>query len=375
MQDVLSEGESMDQGEYLVGVEEEYQLVDPESGSLRGRAPEFVGGEGPAKEEFQRTMLEVATPICGSAREACENLFGRRRELAAQATSRGLAIAAAGLHPLGPYPPSQITDKTHYRGVAARGGAPARELHIFGLHIHIGVPSREAAIRAMCGATPYIPYLLIPTASSPFLRGQDTGFQSFRLLLRDMSARVGIPLPIVSVAEYDRLERILAGGPVDPARNSPISWDIRPSARYPTLEFRFFDATPWPDTIELTVALVRALTATFADRPAPQMTGTEMQLIRENRWRAARFGFETSFFRLDPVTGEQRSARDSFLALIDRLGPIAERLGDGASLALAGAVLGRGNAALEMRRVYERNSSFPEVVRWVVEQTSAGSEA
>lgn len=361
----------MDQGQYPVGVEEEYQLVDPDSGALRGRAPELLEGDGPAKEEFQRTMLEVSTTICGSAREASDNLIAQRRKLADQAAERGLAIAAAGLHPVGPYPASQVTSQPHYRRTAERGGAHARELHIFGLHVHVGVPSREAAIRAMCGATPYIPHLLIPTSSSPFHRGQDTRFQSFRLLLRDMSARVGIPLPIVSVAEYDRLERILAGGPVDPERNSPIAWDIRPSARYPTLEFRFLDSTPWSDTIELTVALVRALTATFADRPAPQLTGTEMQLIRENRWLAARYGFQTDFFRLDPVTGERRSARDSFLALVDRLGPIAERLGDGATLALAGAVLERGSPAQGMREVYERSSSFPEVVRWVVDETSA----
>ncbi len=360
----------MDPGLFSIGVEEEYQLVDPDSGALRGRAPEFLGGAGPAKAEFQRTMLEVTTPICGGAREARERLLARRRELAAQAAERGLALAAAGLHPVGPYPPSQVSDGSLFRMVAARGGVITRELHIFGLHVHVGVPSREAAVRAMCGATPFIPHLLIPTASSPFYRAQDTQFQSFRMMLRDMSPRVGLPLPIGSVEEYDRLERLLAGGPVDPELNSPIAWDIRPSARYPTLEFRFFDANPWPETIELVVALARALTATFADRPAPQMSGTELQLIRENRWRAARFGADTRFFRLDPVTGETRSARDSLLALVDRLAPIAERLGDGASLGLAGEVLERGSVASAMREVYERDSSFPAVTRWLIEQTA-----
>lgn len=358
----------MDQGQFLIGVEEEYQLVDPDSGALRGRAPELLGS-GPGKVEFQRTMVEIDTPICASAREASGRLIERRRKLADQAAARGLAIVAAGLHPVGPYPHSQVSDAPLFRRTAARGGLVSRELHIFGLHIHVGVPSREAAIRAMCGATPYIPHLLIPAASSPFHHGRDTKFQSFRLLLRDMSPRVGVPLPIVSVAEYDRLERILAGGPVDPAHNSPISWDIRPSARYPTLEFRFLDATPWPEMIEFVVALARALTATFADRPAPQLSGTEMQLIRENRWRAARFGMETQFYRLDPVTGEMRSARDSLQALVDRLGPIAERLGDGASLALVGEVLERGSVASAMREIFDREDSFPAVLHWLMEQT------
>lgn len=361
----------MDQGRFLIGVEEEYQIVDPESGALRGRASEFLGGAGPAKAEFQRTMLEIDTPISSSAREAVARLLERRRVLSRQAAERGLAIVAAGLHPLGPYPPAQVSAGEHFRRVAQRGGAVSRELHIFGLHIHIGVPGREAAIRAMCGASPYIPYLLIPTSSSPFHRGRDTEFQSFRLILRDMSPRVGLPLPVSSVAEYDRLELILAGGRLDPEHGSPLAWDIRPSARYPTLEYRFFDATPWPEMIEFVVALARALTATFADRPTPQLSGIEYQLIRENRWRAARFGLETHFFRLDPVTGETRSARDGLLALVDRLGPIADRLGDGASLALVEEVLARGSVARVLREVFARSASFPEVVRWLIEETSA----
>lgn len=362
----------MDQGRFLIGVEEEYQLVDPESGALRGRAPELLRGAGPAKREFQRTMLEVATPICGSAREAATRLLERRQALAVQAAERGLAIAAAGLHPLGPYPAAQVSEGAHYRRTAARGGAVTRELHIFGLHVHVGVPSREAAIRAMCGAAPYIPYLLIPAASSPFHRGRDTEYQSFRLALRDMSPRVGLPLPVSSVAEYDRLERILAGGSADSSRNSPLAWDIRPSAHYPTLEFRFFDATPWPATIEFVVALARALTATFADRPVPQLSSTEIQLIRENRWRAARFGLETHFFRLDPVTGETRIAREGLLALVERLGPIAERLGDGASLGLVEEILSRGSVADALREAYVRSGSFPEVMRWLIDETCGG---
>lgn len=362
----------MDPAQFTIGVEEEYQVVDPDSGALRGRALEVLSEGGPGKIEFQRTMVEVDTPVCTSAREATAHLLARRRALAEMAAARGLALAASGLHPVGPYPASQVSDVYHYRQVAASGGVPARELHIFGLHIHVGMPSREAAIRAMCGAAPYIPHLLIPAASSPFHRGQDTDFESFRLILRDKSPRVGIPLPIASVAEYDALERILAGGRVDPVQGSPIAWDIRPSVRYPTVEFRFLDATPWGATIELLTALARALAVIFADRPTTQPSGTELQLMRENRWRAARYGWATSLFRLDPVTGEMRTALDSFLALVDRLAPIAARLGDGDTLNLVAEVVDRGSPASAMREVFRRESSFPEVTRWVIEQTLAG---
>lgn len=362
----------MDPAILTIGLEEEYQVVDPDSGALIGRAYDLLGDGGIGKREFQRTMLEADTPISGSASEARRHLLERRAELIERASREGLALAAGGLHPVGPYPVEQVTETLHYRQVAARGGLPMRELHAFGLHIHIGMPSREAAIRAMYGAARYIPHLLIPTSSSPFHRVRDTEYGSFRIALRDHSPRVGVPLPLGSVSEYDELERLLAGEDPDLSQGSPISWDIRPSPRFPTVEFRFFDATPWGATIELVTALARALAAIFADQPVPQLSGTELQLMRENRWRAARFGWDATFFRLNPVTGEERAALDSFLALVERLAPTIERLGDGSSLDLVDEVLARGNPAIVMREIFQRESSFPAVTRWVVEETRRG---
>lgn len=360
---------------FTVGVEEEYQLVHTDGGELRGRAPELLAAGGPAKEEFQRTMVEVETPICATAAEVGRRLRERRAQLARLAAAHDLAIAAAGLHPVGPYPSEQVSDVAAYQRIAERGGAPARELHIFGMHVHVAVPDAEAAVRAMCGAAIYIPHLLAPSCSSPFHRGEDSRFESYRTVLRDMSPRVGPPLPVTNATEYGRLVRIL--GPADDLGRgeSPIAWDIRPSARYPTVEFRLFDCCPHLDTAVLLVAMARALTAMFHDRPAPQPTGTEMQLLRENRWRAARYGLHARFYRLDPPTGEERGARDAILALIDRLAPIAERLGDGEILAGAERILARGTAASAMRRAWEETGSFPEVVRWVARHTLGGGPA
>lgn len=361
----------MHPAEFTIGIEEEYQLVETETGALRGRAPELLAEDGPIKQEYQRTMIEVNTPICASAEEGRRRLIERRSFVARLGREKGLAIAAAGLHPVGSYPAAQVTDIAEYHRIAARGGIFSRELHIFGMHVHVAVPNREAAVRAMCGAAPFVPHLLALCGSSPFYHGEDTAFQSFRTILRDMSPRVAPPFPMTSAAEYDRLERILAGRSLDPARNSPIAWDIRPSNRYPTLEFRFFDASPWLDTAVLLAAMARALTVMFADRPPPQPSGIELQLMRENRWRAARFGIAARFFRLDPVTGEERSARNAILGLAERLTPIAERLGDGQVLAAIERALDRGSAAAAMREVYRRTASLPDVTRWTVEQTAA----
>src|SRR5690606_12698526 len=155
----------------------------------------------------------------------------------------------------------------------------------------------------------------------------------------------------------------------------PISRDIRPSSRYPTLEFRFFDVCPWVEDVAVLAAFARALTAMFGDRPPPQRSGTELQLLRENRWRAARHGLDARFFRLDPATGEQRPARDQIRAPAERRLPLAEPPGPVAALAGVERILQRGNAARAMRRVLQRGSSFPEVTRWVAEQTVGSAEA
>lgn len=355
--------------EYTVGIEEEYQLVDGETGALRGRAPELVAGAGPAKEEFQRTMVEVDTPVSRTVSEAVAHIADRRRRVARSAAPRGLAIAAAGLHPVGPYPTEQVSDSPDYRRVAAIGGSTVSQMHVFGMHVHVGVPSRTAAIRAMLGAATFVPHLLALSASSPFDRGEDTGYASYRLVLRSAYPRVGLPMPVASVDEYDELLRILRGPEDGAASGSPISWDVRPSETYPTLEFRFLDVTPWLDTVALVAALARALTAMFADRPAPSPTGLELQLLRENRWRAARFGLDARFFELTPVTGRERPARDGIRRLVERLAPIADRLGDADALAGLDEILRRGTAADTMRRIHDEEGSYPAVIRWLVRTT------
>ena len=356
---------------FTVGVEEEFQLVDPVTGSLKGRAPDLLENGDPVQQEFQRTMVEVATPVCGTAQEVRRMLRDRRQELVDKASAHGLAVATAGLHPVGIYPPDQVSDTPRYHRIAARGGAPMRELHIFGMHVHVAIPNVEAAVRAMSGAAPYIPHLLALSASSPFQFGEDTGYESFRTILRALSPRVGPPLPVATAGEYTRLLRLLITEEDRRIGQSPIAWDIRPSLRYPTLEFRFFDGCPRLETATLLAALARALTIMFHDRPAPQRTGTDLQLLLENRWRAARFGLDAHFYRLDPPTGDQIPAREAITALIDRIRPLSERYGDGDVLSEAHWILEQGTAATRMREIYEETGSLPDVTRWVVEQTGA----
>jgi glutamate---cysteine ligase / carboxylate-amine ligase len=353
---------------FTIGIEEEYQLVEIGSGALRARAPELLADDwsGAAKEEYQRTMLEVNTSISRTAIAAGEAIRQRRQQMAELAGRKGLAIAAAGVHPVGVFPASQLSEEPRYWRLAARGGVVARELHIFGMHVHVAVPDREAAVRAMRGMSGYIPALLVLSASSPFHRQQDTDFDSFRTVLRDMFPRAGPPLPVNSAAEYDELVRILEQ---DNGIEAPVVWDVRPSAAYPTLEFRFFDVCPWLDVAVALAACARALTAMFADLPPHPATGTELMLLKENRWRAARYGLDAQFIEMHPATGAERGARATIRGLLDRVGPVAERLGDGPALAAIERVLEHGNAATAMREVYAREGTFSAVSQWVAEQT------
>ena len=335
----------MGAAEFGFRIREELQLVEPETGALVGRAPE----PGPA-----------GVPVCGTAEEARRWLVERRRWVAEWAAARGLAVMAAGLNLAG-------------RGEAGRGrrgGGDASGLAGFGMRVEVGVPDREAAVRAMVGAASYVPHLLAVSASSPFHRGRDTGFASFRTILRERQPAAGLPFPVSSAGEYDRLVAVLSGG----GRGNAVGWDLRPGERAPVLEWHFFDVTPWVDVAVFLAACARALTAMFIDRPPSQPTAVEMQLARENRWRAARYGLEARFYRMDPVSGEERGAADANRALVDRLASLAERLGDGPALACVERILERGNAASAMREVYGREGCVRAVARWVIGETaSAGS--
>lgn len=355
--------------EWTVGIEEEYQIVDPQTGRLEGRAPEVLARTrvGEAEAEFQRTMIEVCTPVSTDVDSAVRKLAERRRWVGRAARENGLALAAAGLHPEGAFPASQLTPDQHYWRVAASGGVVARQLHIFGMHIHVAVPDREAAIRVMRAATAYIPHLLALSGSSPLHRGLDTEFQSFRTLIRDMFSRVGPPLPVSSANEYDQLLHTLARA--EGEERGTISWDIRPSERYPTVEFRFFDVVPSLDAVAGIASCVRALTVLCADVRPRAATGLELQLLIENRWRAARHGLEAEFYPLDPVDPERVRAPDAIRALLDRVEPTAARLGDGATLQRVETLLEAGTAADRMRAVYRQTGSLAEVTRWVARET------
>jgi carboxylate-amine ligase len=383
---------------FLISAQEEFQLVDPTSVRLVGSAVELLG-ESPAVRAKRPRKPPAEPDISHSCERVAElrvRLAERRRWLQDRAEAQGLALLAAGLHPLASGRPTRSAP-TRRNPVLSTGTANLAPAAVpCRLRLRVTVPSREMVVHAMAGALPYVPPLLALAGNSPFYLAQDTGYNSYSTVLADASPRGGPPPPVQSCAEFDEICRILrqADAASGKRRGSASArrpwrepdWDIRPVDTEPRIEFTFLDVSPWLDHVALLGACVRALTCMFADRPPQQPTALQMQVLRENRWRAARFGMEARFVRTDGGTrvaagagttsaASQWTAADALRSLVDRLGPVAERLGDGETLANLELHLQRGSPAAAMRSAFARHASLEHAVQWLAAETAAAAAA
>jgi glutamate---cysteine ligase / carboxylate-amine ligase len=361
--------------EYSVGVEEEYQLVDPASGALTSRAPEVLDEDwgGELQAEMQQTMLEVGTPICGSAEQVRAELLRLRFQAACVSAARGLAIAAAGVHPDDAAPRQRRSPGERYARIAERLGRVARTDHIFGMHVHVALPPEVDRVRLIGRLRAYLPHLIALAASSPLYAGEDTGFDSYRTILAGRLPNAGMPPAMESEAEFVRfVEAAVRAGLM--ADEASLYWSLRPHSRYPTLEFRACDVCPRVEDAAAITALVRAMVAAAVEGGLTRMEGFgagELDaLLRANEWQAARFGLEARLATSHPCGG---CVRDGIRRLVDRVAPVAEALGDGDALAGIEWILERGNAAQRIRRLGAEGTG--EVARWLAAETLLGTGA
>lgn len=373
---------------FEVRIAESLQLVDPDSGVLRGRLREE--GEGDTSGRTERVAPDAAV-FWERVEQAAGSLTARRTRAADQALSSGLAIGAAGLNPVGLARPSAPLHRTASAGTDGGSGADGAdrfeahtgegsELTIggacesadetFGMCVQVTLPDPEMAVHISSGMAPYIPHLIALSASSPFRAGVDTGFDSFGTILRDRSPRAGLPPAITSAAEYEELVQVLQAT-TGRVHRPPVDWDVRPAPDVGGVEFRCMDACPRLGDVVALATCVRALALMLSDRAPPQPTGLELQLCRENRWRAARYGLDSRLFRLRPPTGGEWSAREAIRWLLERLAPLAERLGDRTALVETERILAEGNAATAMRNTRREQGSLAAVVHWLVRETAA----
>src|SRR4249919_3178037 len=248
---------------FTVGVEEEFQIVDPTTWELRSHVSELLASSAPAfgdhiKREMHQSIVEVGTKICGSIEELAGEIIRNRRDRADAAERVGLRIAAAGTHPFSNWVDQVISPGERYEHIVEELQQLARSLLIFGLHVHVGLPDRSVTIDLMNEVRYFLPHLLALSTSSPFWMGRDTGLKSYRTTIFRRFPRTGVPDHFESWSEYENYIQLLVDlHSIDDAKR--IWWDVRPHPTFGTLEFRVCDVPTRPETAVMLGALVQAI--------------------------------------------------------------------------------------------------------------------
>jgi len=284
---------------FTIGIEEEYLLVDRKTRDLVSETPEamITACESRIKDlvrpEFLRSQIEIGTRVCETIAQAREDLSWLRRTVAEEADRFGLAPIAASTHPFSEWQDQAHTDKERYHILARDLQAVARRLLICGMHVHVGIQDDNLRNDLINQATYFLPHLLALSTSSPFWRGHDTGLKSYRLSVFNELPRTGLPEQFDSFGEYERHVAILVdAGLIKDA--SMLWWDIRASTKFPTIEMRVTDVCPYLDDAIAIAALfaciLRMLYRLRRDNRRWRIYAP--MLIRENRWRAQRYGLD-----------------------------------------------------------------------------------
>jgi carboxylate-amine ligase len=359
-----------------LGIEEEYQIVDPNTRDLRSYITQFLeGGRMTLRElmkpELLQSMVELGTPVCRDVDDARREIARMRGAITDLAEHNGLAIVSAATHPFATWMTQDITPHERYTGVVEDMQYLARQLLIFGMHVHVGIPDRELAIDAMNVLRYMMPHVLALSTSSPFWMGQATGLKSFRSTLFEDFPRTGIPDEFESYASYERfVDTLVQTGCVEDA--TKIWWDIRPHPKYPTLEFRVCDACTKIDEAVCMAAIFQALVAKHIKLARENMTFRPYRraLVEENKWRAVRYGLDGKL--IDFGRGEQLSARDLVHELVDYVDDVVDELGSRAAVEYAYVILEKGSSADRQLAVYAESGSLHAVVDHLILETAEG---
>jgi carboxylate-amine ligase len=362
----------------LMGVEEEYLVVDPATRAVLPCAAEVLEiaaaelGED-AAAEITKFQVEAKTPPCAGLAELQGHLRRMRSLVGAAAARLGLGIVASGTPVLGDAVPPPINENPRYEVGIRTYRALHDEQSVCAGHVHVHLPDRERALLVSNHVRPWLPVLIALMANSPFWLGRDTGYASWRTLTWGKWPVAGPPPYFGSRADFDELIAALtdAGVLVDPGT---IFWDVRPSARLPTLEVRVTDVPATAEESALLAAIVRALVVVaLADvergDPGPRLSA---ELLRAAYWRAARDGMDGH--GIDPVTGRLVPAAELVDALLSRVRPGLEELGDlDAVTALLARLRAAGGGAARQRAAHARRTSYADVVDFLVDQTVSGT--
>ena len=339
-----------------LGVEWELQLVSSATRQLTSGASEILAelspdGEHPtAKHELLESTIEVITGICSTVAEATADLAGTIAQLRPLVEARDLKLMCAGTHPLTDWATQTISPSPRYAKLVEDMQWLARQLQIFGVHVHVGVRSPEKVIPIVNALTAYVPHLLALSASSPYWIGHDTGLASARSKVFEGLPTAGLPYQLGGWDEFERyMETLLSTGTIGSIKE--VWWDIRPHPTFGTVELRICDGLPTMQEIGMVAALSQCLVDQL-DRELDKgytLPTPKGWVVRENKWRAARYGLDATIIR-----GEDEQTvpvRDALRELVHDLGPTSQRLGCVEELAAIEAQLETGASYQRQRAV------------------------
>ena len=362
---------------FTLGIEEEFQTIDPVTRELRSHMSKIVEGgqitlHERVKEEMHQAVVEVGTNICHNIQEARAEVTELRKHIIELADQQNLKVAAAGTHPFSDWQDQLITPNERYDALIDEMRDVARGNLIFGLHVHVGIESRQEGIQILNAVRYFLPHIYALSTNSPFWCGRNTGFKSYRSKVFDKFPRTGIPDFFASANEYDEYIKLLVKtNCIDNGKK--IWWDIRLHPYFDTIEFRICDIPMRIDETICIAALIQALVAKMHKLMKQNLSFRPYRkvLINENKWRAARYGIHGKL--IDFGKQEEVPYRELCGELLDFVDDVLDDLGSRNEVEYIKQILDHGTGADRQLAVFEQTGGdLKAVVDYIVEETKAG---
>jgi glutamate---cysteine ligase / carboxylate-amine ligase len=359
---------------FTIGIEEEYQTVDPVTRDLRSHIATEMLAKGKlrleerVKAEMHQSVVEVGTRICRTIADARLDLYDLRRQMIGLAREHDLVLVAGATHPFADWRSQEIYPDPRYARVVEDLQLVARANLIFGLHVHIGVEDKEAAIRIMNSMRYFLPHILALSTNSPFWRGMKTGLKSYRAKVFDKFPRTNIPDSFSSFSEYENfINLLIKTNCLDNAKK--IWWDIRPHPFFNTVEVRVCDI---PMRAEETLAIAALIQATAAKLHLLHERNQDWRqysraLIMENKWRAVRYGLDGNLIDFGKET--EVPERDLIVEYIDFVNEVVDELQCRDAINYIHTILRDGTGADRQLKKFEETNDLKAVVDYMAEET------
>jgi len=362
---------------FTIGIEEEYQTVDPVTRDLRSHIHAEIIEKGKlalqerVKAEMHQSVVEVGTSVCANIKDAKAELKRLRRHMIRLAEENGLRLASAATHPFADWRVQEVYPDDRYKNIVEDMQLVARANLIFGLHVHVGIEDREIAIHMMNHARYFVPHLLALSTNSPFWLGMNTGLKSYRCKVFDKFPRTNMPDFFPSWGEYENYVKLLIKtNSIDNAKK--IWWDIRPHPFFSTIEFRVCDI---PMRLDETIALAALIQATVAKLYRLHESNQGFRLYRrsllmENKWRAARYGLDGKLIDFGKqMEIPERELLEEYLAFVD---DVVDELGSREEVEYIRKIMKEGTGADRQLQVFTETNDMKAVMDYIIEETQAG---